>query len=134
MMNRNLAIFSSALLLGSACQTTPPEQPTRPQRTIRTQVQPANPTTPAVAPQRTEPAVRPVNALSATVREVNTRLRFVILDYGPGKVPQLDQKLGVYRGTDKVGEIKISGPYRGTTVAADITAGEAKFGDQVREE
>jgi hypothetical protein len=100
-------------------------------RTVKTQVQPPPPTNTL---QRPEPLVRAVDRVAGTVREVRPQLRFVILDYGPGKVPQLDQKLSVYRGTDKVGEIKISGPYRGTTVAADITAGEAKFGDLVKED
>ena len=30
--------------------------------------------------------------------------------------------------------IKISGPYRNTTVAADIVAGEVKYGDEVKPE
>jgi hypothetical protein len=48
-------------------------------------------------------------------------------------MPQLDQQLNVYRLDQKVAELKISGPYLGTTVAADVTAGEAMLGDLVRD-
>ena len=48
-------------------------------------------------------------------------------------MPQLDQVLHVYRLDQKVAEVKISGPYLGTTVAADVIAGEASEGDLVRD-
>jgi hypothetical protein len=47
-------------------------------------------------------------------------------------MPQLDQQLNVYRLDQKVAELKVSGPYLGSTVAADITAGEVLEGDLVR--
>jgi hypothetical protein len=65
---------------------------------------------------------------------VNKALRFVVVDFANQKLPQLDQKLSVYRFDQKVAEIKVSGPYLGTTVAADITAGDAGPGDLVRNE
>lgn len=133
-MNRSLKLLSLALLLIAACKSSPKDPEAKgdkSNRVVRTEVQPPPPSR---TTQAQEPAVRAVDRVSGTIREVRQQLRFVILDFGPGKVPQLDQKLSVYRGTDKVGEIKVSGPYRGTTVAADITAGEVKFGDLVREE
>jgi len=47
-------------------------------------------------------------------------------------VPQVDQRLGVYRQGQKVGEVKISSQARNSIIAADITQGEANVGDEVR--
>ena len=78
------------------------------------------------------PVVRPVKMTVGRVVAVNTPLRFIIADFPAGPLPRLDEVLSVYRLDMKVAEIRVSGPYRGTTVAADITAGEAREGDQVR--
>ena len=80
-----------------------------------------------------KPAIRPANVVSGRVVGVRDALRFVVVDFAYGRMPQLDQRLNVYRMDQKVAEVKISGPYRGTTVAADITLGDAMVGDQVRE-
>jgi hypothetical protein len=79
------------------------------------------------------PAVRAVNAVAGRIIAVRAPLRFVIIDFAGGRMPQLDQRLQVYRLDQKVAEVKISGPYLGTTVAADITAGDAFEGDLVRD-
>jgi hypothetical protein len=63
---------------------------------------------------------------------VNDKLRFVIVDFTNSRQPVVDERLGVYRVGEKVAEIRISGPYRNTTVAADIIAGEVKYGDEVK--
>ena len=78
--------------------------------------------------------VRPVNAINGRIIAVRDALRFVVIDFGPGKMPQLDQRLWAYRLDQKVAELKVSGPYLGTTVAADVVAGEAREGDLVREQ
>jgi hypothetical protein len=78
--------------------------------------------------------VRIVNALNGRIISVKDELRFVIVDFPNQKLPRLEQKLSVYRADQKVAEIKVSGPYRGTTVAADITAGNVSYGDLVRDE
>jgi hypothetical protein len=78
-------------------------------------------------------SVRPVNVARGRVVSVREDLRFLIADFAGSKLPQLDQELAVYRFDQKVAEIKVSGPFRGTTVAADITAGDPKPGDLVRE-
>jgi hypothetical protein len=64
--------------------------------------------------------------------EVNAKLRFVVVDFGAKSLPILEQRLSVYRLDQKVGEIRVSGPFRGSHAVADITAGEAAFGDFVR--
>jgi hypothetical protein len=80
------------------------------------------------------PSVRPVQTVSGRILAVRDNLRFVILDFGPGKMPRLEQRLWAYRLDQKVAELKVSGPFLGTTVAADIIAGEAREGDLVREQ
>ena len=88
------------------------------------------------APAANQPAPKstfhPVPGNNGRVSVVREDLRFIVIDYGPNKLPPLDQRLNVYRGDQKVGEVKISGPYLGTTVAADITRGSAQYGDIVR--
>lgn len=81
---------------------------------------------------RERPVIRPADLPLGRVVNVNDVLRFVVIDFPTGRLPALEQRLSVYRVDQKVGEIRISGPYRGTTVAADILAGEAKFGDAVK--
>lgn len=71
--------------------------------------------------------------MNGRVIAVKEPLRFVIVDFLNSRMPKLDQQLSVYRLDQKVAEIKVSGPYLGTTVAADVTAGEALEGDLVRD-
>jgi hypothetical protein len=66
------------------------------------------------------------------VASVNAGLRFVVIDFGFNPVPQVDQRMSIYRQGQKVGEIKISSQARNNIIAADITAGEASVGDEVR--
>jgi hypothetical protein len=63
---------------------------------------------------------------------LDSRLQFVVIDFSGTRLPPLEQKMNVYRLDQKVAEVRISGPYRNTTVAADITAGEVKYGDLVK--
>jgi hypothetical protein len=79
------------------------------------------------------PAIRPANVISGRIVGVQERLRFVIVDFTNSRLPMLDQQLSVYRLDQKVAELKISGPYLGTTVAADVIAGHALEGDLVRD-
>jgi hypothetical protein len=90
---------------------------------------------PVVKAEVVEPktSVRPVEAVRGRVNSVREDLRFVIVDFAGGKLPLIDQQLLVYRLDQKVAELKVSGPYRGTTAAADITAGDPKPGDLVRD-
>jgi hypothetical protein len=64
---------------------------------------------------------------------VNPALRFVVMDFTLWRMPALGQRLHVYRNEQRIGEIKVTGPAVETTVAGDLTAGEARLGDEVRE-
>lgn len=90
----------------------------------------ANRTHPAHAQ---EAKLVPVTSILGKVESVNLLGRFVVVDFTLSPMPQLHQRLGVYRHGQKIGEIKITGPARNQTVAADIIAGEAGTGDEVRQ-
>ena len=49
-----------------------------------------------------------------------------------GHLPLLNQRLHVYRQGLKVGEIRVTGPQLDDNVVGDISAGEARAGDEVR--
>ena len=85
------------------------------------------------SPATNKPAVRPADTVSGRVIAVREPLRFVIIDFTSSRMPQLDQRLNVYRLDQKVAELKVSGPYLGSAVAADVTAGQALEGDLVRD-
>jgi hypothetical protein len=70
----------------------------------------------------------------ARVVSVVPNLRFVVIDFTNSRQPAMDQRLSVYRVGQKVAEIKVSGPFRNTTVAADLVEGEARYGDEVKAE
>ena|SRR5436190_2027653 len=104
--------------------------------------------TPAVAPNRTpsptpstapEPAsgqkliVTPTDGLNGKVSKVNANLRFVVLTFPVGQMPDLNRRMNLYRQGLKVGEVNITGPQRNDSVVADVTAGEAEPGDEVRD-
>jgi hypothetical protein len=59
--------------------------------------------------------------------------RFVILNFPLGQMPPNGQRLNVYRQGLKVGEVRITGPQRDDNIVADISAGAATVGDDVRE-
>jgi hypothetical protein len=67
-----------------------------------------------------------------TLVSVDTKLRFVVADFGFNPLPTVGQRLGVYRQRQKVGELKVTGPVRESTVVADILSGEARVGDEAR--
>jgi hypothetical protein len=72
--------------------------------------------------------------LNARVISVKNDLRFVLIDFTNSRRPGLDERLNVYRVGQKVAEIKVSGPFLNTTVAADLLAGDARYGDEVKAE
>lgn len=87
-------------------------------------------------PQQTaqpKPSARQVDAIRGRVASVRDDLRFAIVDFAGGKMPILDQRLYAYRLDQKVAEIRVSGPYRGTTAAVDIVQGDTQPGDLVRD-
>ena len=93
----------------------------------------ANPAGRAGTPPR-YPAMNPITPVQGRVTFVNAKLRFVIADFAFHLMPQVEQRLGLYREGVRVGGVRISGPSRGTTVVADVLSGEAQVGDQVRED
>ena len=89
---------------------------------------------PSRASVRSQLEVMPDEGLSGRVVLVNPLLRFVVMDFPVRKMPVLEQRLNVYHNGQKTGEVKVTGPTRDTTVAGDITTGEARAGDEVRED
>jgi hypothetical protein len=125
-----VTILCALALLATACKSSQndPFSPsvTTPRRVVTQVVNPPN-----NPPENPQP--RPANILNGRIVAVREPLRFVIIDFAGGRMPLLDQQLNVYRLDQKVAELKISGPYLGTTVAADVIAGEAMPGDLVRD-
>lgn len=80
-----------------------------------------------------KPIVTPDTALVGKVVAVNNPGRFVVLNFPVGRMAAVGQVLGVYRDGLKVGELKVSGPQRDDNIVADLTAGEARVGDTVRD-
>ena len=127
------SLLISAVLCGCAA---PPPGGTASGNPSRVSPRPAFPT-PAV-PERgsatpAEPGVRMDRRVSGRVVSVNPALRFVVMDFPVWQMPALDQRLNIYRNEQKIGEVKVTGPTRDTTVAGDLVAGEAQLGDEVRE-
>ena len=101
---------------------------------------PAPPPEPAPAPTTSnatpvpEPIVTPDTSLSAKVVRYNSVGRFVVLSFPVGQMPQAGQTFFLYRAGMKAGEVKITGPQRDNDIVADLTAGDAQVGDDVREQ
>jgi hypothetical protein len=90
----------------------------------------AGPASPGSA-SASAPAAAPENALVGKVVMVNTRSRFAVLNFPIGQMPAADQRLHVYRGGLKVGEVKVGGWQRDDNIVADILAGDCQIGDEV---
>ena len=95
---------------------------------------------PAPKPKRkpaTSPApdlVTPDVSLTGKVSRYNEAGRFVVLEFPIAHLPGVGQTLFVYRNGLKVGEVKVTGPQRDDHTVADLSAGEAQVGDEVREQ
>jgi len=76
--------------------------------------------------------VTPDEGLRGKVQSANENLRFAVLTF-MGRMPEIDQRLIVYRRGLKVGEVRITGPREDSNIVADIVAGEAAAGDDVTE-
>ena len=74
------------------------------------------------------PSIQPIGKVAS----INARLRFVVIDFSLSRVPELEQRLNVYRQGQKVGELKVSGPTLNNNTVADLVAGEAQVGDEAR--
>jgi hypothetical protein len=87
---------------------------------------------PAAAPKGASMIVTPDTSLAATVVSYNPTGRFVVLNFPPGEMPKMNQVLFLYRGGLKSGEVKITGPQNDSYIVADLIAGDAQVGDEVR--
>ena len=126
------AVLSFAFLLAGCAlpkpDATSPDARKKPARSFAPAV---------VGPDRQagpRPEVTLDTAVLGSVVSVNPALRFLVMDFPIRKLPVLDQRLNVYRNGQKVGEVKVTGPGRDTTIAGDILVGEARVGDEVRED
>ncbi len=92
---------------------------------------------PAGAARPPKPApkvlVVPEHTVVGRVVRINLVGRFAILSFPVGVMPAPDQRLFVYRGPLKVGEVKVSGRPVGQNVAADLLDGDCAPGDAVRD-
>lgn len=116
---RILALSAVSVLTFAACRTLGPE-PTP----IAAQVQ-TN-----AAPE--EPRIRPLDDSVGRIVSVNSRLKFAVLDYTLYRLPGQGQLLVAERDGTVVGELKVNGPTRGTTLSADVVSGDPKPGDRTR--
>lgn len=90
--------------------------------------------TPAPAASVVPAIVTPDNSLTARVVSYNAAGRFVVLGFPVSQMPRLEQTLFLYRNGLKVGEVKVTGPQRDNNIVADLVAGEAQVGDEVRDQ
>ena len=127
-----VAVLFFAFLLGGCAQSKPDRSGSAPQtNTDRSSRHPAVGRGQKAGPK---PEVTLDEAVLGTVVSVNPTLRFLVMDFPVRKLPVLEQRLNVYRNGQKVGEVKVTGPGRDTTIAGDIIVGEAQVGDEVRED
>ena len=80
----------------------------------------------------TKPGGAPVAPTPGKVALVNAQLRYVILEFGMSRVPSPGQRFGIFRGGEKVGQVRISNEASGSNVAADVIMGDLRVGDEVR--
>jgi hypothetical protein len=77
-------------------------------------------------------SIRPLDGAVGRVYRVNARLRFVVLDYALNQIPNLGTHLKLYHRGVEIGELRLNGPIRDGTAAADIVSGEPQVGDEAR--
>jgi len=74
----------------------------------------ANPAPPRPAPARTPaPVITPDLRPMGRVQMVNTNGHFVVVSFANGFMPDLEDRLGVFRNGSKVGDIKNHRPAKG---------------------
>jgi hypothetical protein len=76
--------------------------------------------------------IRPLDGNLATVVQVHERLRFVVLDYSLSAMPPSGTSLEVYRGSRRIGRVRLSRWSGPGTAAADVVEGGPQIGDIVR--
>jgi hypothetical protein len=109
---RNLPGFLCGLALAAGCAHPAPPAPGT-----------ARVTTPVITPD-----LRPMGR----VQRVNKPGHFVVVSFANGFMPDLEDRLGVFRNGSKIGEIKITGPQREFNIVAEILSGDPQVQDEVK--
>ena len=94
----------------------------------------AVPTEPA--PKTTPVIVTPTESRWGRIVSVNPTAHYVVITYPVGvPLPVAERRLNVFRAGLKVAEVKAGGERerRDVNLTADITAGECRVGDEVRD-
>jgi hypothetical protein len=86
------------------------------------------------APSGKNVIVTPAAGVHGQVASVNLANQYVVLTFPDGMLPVPEQKLNVYRGSLKVGEVRVSREQMGQNLVADLVLGEARVGDEARPE
>jgi hypothetical protein len=87
----------------------------------------------ASVPKGAAMIITPDASLAAKVISYNEAGRFVVLSFPIRQMPNADQIFFLYRGGLKTGEVKITGPQDdNNNIVADVVAGDAQVGDEVR--
>jgi hypothetical protein len=73
-----------------------------------------------------------MGATLGKIISLHPRLRFAVLDFSLNPLPSPGEKFDVLRNSQTVGHLKISGPARGTSIAADWIDGDLVIGDTVQ--
>ena len=84
------------------------------------------------APTPGKPVLVPSHALVGKIVRVMPAGRFVVITFPVGHLPILEQRLNVFRNGLKVGELKVTGPQLDDNIVADLVAGDAQPGDEVK--
>ncbi len=78
--------------------------------------------------------VTPDNSLAGKVVTYNSIGRFVVLNFPSRRMPNVNQRLFLYRAGLKVAEVRVAGPQNDDNTVADLVSGEARVGDDVRDQ
>lgn len=73
--------------------------------------------------------MKPDSRLRGRIKSVNQQGQYAIIDFGLGTIPPMQTRMNVYRGSEVVGVLNLTGPSRQSIVAGDILSGEAQAGD-----
>jgi hypothetical protein len=78
--------------------------------------------------------ITPAKSAVGRVASVNQQARFAVVSFPIGQVPPVDSRFAVFRGGEKTGELKMTGPTQDSFTVGDIVAGMVQEGDEVRAE
>jgi hypothetical protein len=81
---------------------------------------------------QTNLVIAPTSSPVGRIKSASRQLKFVVIDFPVAQMPADGTLLSVFRAGTKVGEVKISGPAKGTFTVADIVSGSIETDDEVR--